>query len=278
MKLQIYYPTKPFYVTQKFGEVASLDYYKNNNVLVVGHNGMDLRAKHGDPIYAAHDGEAWYEIDGKQGHGVVLRTSEKFDYESGRCYFKTIYWHLCDPIKEPKFKSPVLAYADLNKPGMKVKAGDVIGYADSTGLSTGDHLHFGIKPVAKNEKNGSFYNAKQENGYYGAIDPEPFLNGKYASDINGFKPSTVHFLKDMKLSDTGVEIARLQSVLKELGYFPISQECTGYYGEITRNAVFHFQQDHVTLTPWEILWSKGSSFGPKSRAVINNLLDKYQVI
>ena len=61
-----------------------------------------------------------------------------------KAHAKTIYWHLIKEI-------PV-------KVGQKVQAGDVVGYADNTGFSTGDHLHFGLKPQEKGENDWTWVN------------------------------------------------------------------------------------------------------------------------
>jgi murein DD-endopeptidase MepM/ murein hydrolase activator NlpD len=167
-KLSLLYPVKPFHCTQGFG--GNADFYK---VLgIKGHNGLDIVTYHGHPIYACHDGLAEYSVDGKEGHGVVITTNEPFEYKGKEVYFKSIYWHMCNPVKEPKFKSPIMGNT------RQVKAGELIGYADSTGFSTGDHLHFGLKPITKKGAN-----IEQNNGYYGAIDPMPYMTGKfYAQD------------------------------------------------------------------------------------------------
>jgi murein DD-endopeptidase MepM/ murein hydrolase activator NlpD len=63
-------------------------------------------------------------------------------------------------------------YADI-KVGQKLKAKTVIGYVGSTGMSTGPHLHFGVK------QNGVF------------IDPSKLTpirsGGVNARDLDGFR-------------------------------------------------------------------------------------------
>ncbi len=164
-KFDLFYPVRPYSLNQAFG--GNPDLYKQFGIK--GHNGLDLLATHGQPVYAAHDGTCFPEIDANQGHGVVIRSDEAYEYNGEAVHFKSIYWHL------------VQADAVV-KTGQKVKAGDLIGYADNTGFSLGDHLHFGLKPQAWNEESWTWWNTEQKNGYLGAIDPEPFFNGYYAQD------------------------------------------------------------------------------------------------
>lgn len=166
MKLQLYYPVKPLHFNQKFGNVMPV----YTSMGLAGHNGIDFGAYHGQPVYAAHAGTCYPEIDSQGGNGVVIRSDKPYDYEGGQVYFKTIYWHLID------------AYAAV-KTGQYVQAGDLIGYADNTGTSTGDHVHFGLKPQAYDETDFAWITPGKSNGYLGAIDPEPYFNGKFAVDI-----------------------------------------------------------------------------------------------
>lgn len=210
MKLTLHPPVLPLHINQVFG--VDKNTYKQFGL--EGHNGLDLRTYHGQPVYAAHDGIANYEVDGSQGHGVDVVSTKKYD----NGYAKTRYWHLCDPKKEPQFASPI-----YGKKNAKVKAGDVIGYADNTGFSTGDHLHFGYKPQGKNSK-GVFYNLFPDNGFKGATDPLPFLKTTETKLEFGAK---------------GPHVTALQEVLLKLGYF--KHELTDYYGPVTRRAYEEFQ-------------------------------------
>lgn len=251
-ELELYYPVTPWYVNQKFGEVANLQYYKDNGVIFTGHNGIDAAAFHGSEIRASHDGVVEVQVDVNQGHGVVLRTLEMFKYKEKGAYFKTIYWHMIDNI-------PV-------KTGQVVKAGDLIGYADNTGLSTGDHLHYGLKPLRK-RSDGTFYNIEEGNGTNGAIDPAPYFNGKYAKDLT--KPFI--FNKDLELGNRNEDVRQLQERLKTLGYFPKGVSCTDFYGATTRESVFKFQSDHLVLSWWAKYVHRGRYCSTQTREALNKL-------
>ena len=85
------------------------------------HNGVDMAAAKGTPIYAAKSGRVtsagW---DGSMGNYVSINHGDGF---------ASIYMHMTHFVVSA---------------GSYVNAGQVIGYVGSTGLSTGPHLHFGI--------------------------------------------------------------------------------------------------------------------------------------
>lgn len=218
MKLILKPPVTPLVYNQRFG--GNPDTYKQFGL--AGHNGDDLMTYHGQPVYASHDGLAFYEIDGNQGHGVVIRSNDKYEYKGTEVFFKTIYWHLCDSTKEPKFKSPI-----EDKP-KQVRAGDLIGYADNTGFSTGDHLHYGLKPCTSTEPYNTWYNFEQNNGYLGAIDPEPFFEGKY------------QFTKNLGFGSVGSDVLQLQLRLVQSGFASYSP--TGFFGMKTKESVRLYQR------------------------------------
>ncbi|TIM59030.1 M23 family metallopeptidase [Mesorhizobium sp.] len=85
------------------------------------HKGVDWAAPMGTPIAAAFDGEVVFQGDGG-GYGNLVKIS----HGNGR---ETRYAHM-------------QKFAVKGGVGAKVKAGDIIGYIGTTGLSTGPHLHF----------------------------------------------------------------------------------------------------------------------------------------
>lgn len=94
------------------------------------HNGVDMAAAQGTPIYAAKSGKvttASYQAGGA-GYYVSINHGDGFS---------SVYMHMTHYIVSP---------------GQYVTAGQVIGYVGSTGGSTGPHLHFGIS------YNGSYVN------------------------------------------------------------------------------------------------------------------------
>lgn len=267
MKLSLYYPLPVHYVTQKFGETAFLDYYKKNGIEFTGHNGADLVANHGDTIRASHDGMAYYQIDSKQGHGVVIITEDQYEYKEGIAYFKSIYWHMVDGEKEPKWKSPL--FSRNPNIGTRVKAGDIIGYADNTGLSDGTHLHYALKPMKK--VNGRFINIEDGNGFTGCIDPIPYCNGRFAYEL--VKPVLQkRYFSCLSAGMRSPEVTKLQRALSELGYFTYPS-FTEYYGKETQKAVLAFQLE-TGVVKFGIESLFGFYFGEKSKKALTELINK----
>lgn len=86
------------------------------------HYGVDLAMPTGEPIYAAFDGVVRFsKYNSSYGHLVVIR------HDNG---LETYYAHLS--------KRHVA-------PGMRVRAGELIGLCGNTGRSRGSHLHFEIR-------------------------------------------------------------------------------------------------------------------------------------
>ena len=86
------------------------------------HEGVDMAAPQGTPIYAAKNGKVTRTAYQEGGAGYYV----SINHGDG---FASIYMHMTHYIVSP---------------GQYVSAGQVIGYVGSTGGSTGPHLHFGI--------------------------------------------------------------------------------------------------------------------------------------
>lgn len=170
-KLELHYPVKPWIRIQDFGQCHPAVCDKYHELGLQGHNGIDAVAADGTPVRAAHDGTVVFTgEDGAGGQIVVLRTETQHDYKDSTSFFKTVYVHLM----KGSFKVV---------PGQKVKAGTLLALADNTGFSTGSHLHFGLKPIYPGENEWTWWNAEQENGFKGSIDPAGYFSGTYAADV-----------------------------------------------------------------------------------------------
>lgn len=88
------------------------------------HEGVDLAAPPGTPVYAAADGVVVdAALNSGYGNWVQIQHHDKL---------ATVYGHL-------------MGFAPGIEPGESVKRGDLIGFVGSTGRSTGPHLHFEIR-------------------------------------------------------------------------------------------------------------------------------------
>lgn len=164
----LYQPVYPWRVNQPFGantacinlntgKVVSCNGHrpppghKSVYSMMLGHNGIDARAWRWQRCYAAAAGRVVEkQTEPARGLGISILHPEW----EGR-FFKTSYWHL--------------AAMDVDM-GDQVSAGQLVGYCDNTGYSSGDHLHFQVKET---DADGNTIN--KENGYLGAIDPAPLM-------------------------------------------------------------------------------------------------------
>jgi murein DD-endopeptidase MepM/ murein hydrolase activator NlpD len=139
------------------------------------HLGIDYAAPTGTPVWAAASGTITHRGPaGGAGNLVMIR------HESG---VETAYMHLSK-------------FAGDFKVGQRIAAKTVIGYVGTTGLSTGPHLHFGVK----------------QNGVY--IDPTKLapMRGKGVprSEIDAFK----------------AEVGKLESLLGGIAITPAASAPT----------------------------------------------------
>ncbi len=119
---------------------------------VDAHDGLDFAMPIGTEILSASAGTIISAGPGLYGTTIQIEHSWGVSY----------YGHLSDTSVQA---------------GDKVKVGQIIGYSGNSGVTTGPHLHFGIRPVSPNLLNG----------YHGMIDPAPYLQGIILPKILGTK-------------------------------------------------------------------------------------------
>ena len=104
------------------------------------HNGIDLAAAEGTPVYAIKDGAVYANIenDSEFGNYIIL------SHDQGK--MTSVYAHLSK------------VFVDRYQ---YVKKGDVIGLVGQTGMATGPHLHFEIRQGGKAEDPRNKLNIKE---------------------------------------------------------------------------------------------------------------------
>lgn len=152
-EFSLLWPTDYQVTTQGFGDNPNL--YRRWNL--PGHEGVDFKAPTNSQVYACADGEVYLVHDGSGGHpyGIHIRIVHQEGY-------RTVYGHLNQALVHT---------------GQFVRAGEVIGLADSTGNSAGSHLHLTLKKDGATAAGLTPYP-------YDIIDPTPFL-----IPVSGRQPS-----------------------------------------------------------------------------------------
>lgn len=118
-------------------ELPSFRYGELNTASSVGgHTGVDFSVDVGTPVLAAASGEVMFSdygllhgyrrLDDPYGLAILIR--HDFSFEGAQLF--TVYAHLSRVLVEY---------------GQQVEAGEVIGQAGSSGMSTGPHLHFEVR-------------------------------------------------------------------------------------------------------------------------------------
>lgn len=143
-EFSLQWPTDFPAITQAFGE--NPDLYRKWGL--PGHEGIDFRAPTNSNVYACASGEVSQVSDGSRHHpyGIHVRIKHSGGYQ-------TIYAHLNKALVTN---------------GAKVNAGEIIALADSTGNSSGSHLHLTLKREGATA-------AGLTNYPHDIVDPTPYL-------------------------------------------------------------------------------------------------------
>ncbi len=167
---------------------------------MLGHNGRDWAAWRGEPAYfSATDGNCgpieatcFTETDQDGGRGVDI----VFQDPDAGAWWQLKEWHLLSATVYD---------------GQKIKSGDQFGLCDSTGASSGDHLHDGLKPLNSSNLEDK---AAPDNGYTGAVNPATAPNVRdYQED--SFILDVLNLKQQLTLLQ---QIIRIFSILKGRGW------------------------------------------------------------
>lgn len=175
MSLKIFYPFKPFTITQRWGNpngqyashFGDSTFKLHNGIDAVGKRTIDYKTgltKAEYPVYCPVDNfyvaKVDYEPNGG-GHEVLLASNDPLEVFEKTCYIRIFLCH---------------AKKILVKAGDQLKLGELIMIADNTGFSTGLHTHIGVY------RTDVFGNKLDTNEATGSFDPSLFFNDQYAID------------------------------------------------------------------------------------------------
>lgn len=184
---------RPYQITSKPATAKSCPMYYTEFYPLLGmfgHNGNDWAIFRGEAIYFNVDipNIRWYaerDTDDDQGIGIRVKSLDPIKFEesdlpaemsdhskrywkehNGMMYIQMLYWHIKESALAGKPQIQVGTFAD-GKPQMRaeVKLGDLIAFGNSTGASSGDHVHEAMKFCE-----ASGFTIGNDNGYYGAVD------------------------------------------------------------------------------------------------------------
>jgi hypothetical protein len=175
MYLKIYWPMKPYVITQIWGKPSNAYSTQFNDPNFKQHNGIDANVgRSGDiayqtqfPIYCPVEGfrveSVSYEANGG-GNQISLVSIDSMQIGNKLCYARI--W-LCHGKKV------------LVKQNYEPKLGELLMIGNNTGFSTGPHTHMGLYRV-------DGYGDKLDSNFAtGSIDPSLFFANEYAIEKAG---------------------------------------------------------------------------------------------
>jgi len=176
--LKLYYPHKPYIVTQTWGNPNSAYSTQFGDPNFTLHNGVDSVAVYPDatgaykrgthwPLYCPGNGFRVLQVDFAPkggGNEVWLISKEKVQMDDKECHALFVMCH-ADEIFVKAGDEPVV--------------GQILGVSDNTGFSTGEHTHCGLYRV---DYNGTWFTKLDTNNATGSYNPASFYTGMYAID------------------------------------------------------------------------------------------------
>lgn len=184
-----------FAVTQKFGgqHKDPLLGKQYTSFGVVGHDGIDFDLPTGTPVLSVDAGQVLVsQENGDYGTTVIIQ------HPWGRSY----YGHLSKTKKNT---------------GENVKKGEEIALSGSTGLATGPHLHFGIKPNKNDPENG-YFGKVDPIGYFAMYSEKQSIASSSATAITGAKSEVVNGTEDIPVKKIDWDVSVKKGEKINLGY------------------------------------------------------------
>ena len=183
--MKIFRCVKTNKISQKFGlkgtSAVMLHKYqqicRSSTDCLIAHNGWDFAEEYGKKVYWDCDIKGKViktQIDNKLGWGITVITEDRDGV------FQHRFWHL---------------NAIFVKPGDTLDSGRVIGFNDTTGWATGPHVHRDIKPMVY--QGGALVAQYNNNGFFGAVDLEPYYVDKFIVDHMNELKAKINCLKQM---------------------------------------------------------------------------------
>lgn len=223
------YPPK---IIGKEGDSFCPPGYKNLYHLLgmKNHNGTDHACWNGEPIYFPVDADCkWWarnEVDNSGGIGLDIFSDRPIDigelpkecgrlardqyngiygvpsygYEKEKVFVKFRFWHLKESLISDSRNN--IAGKPEGYREIKVKLGDLIALGNSSGASSGSHLHWSLKIVANNSCTLDF-----DNGFAGACDFSKYYENIFVGDA----------VKIKKRALSAIELAK--KVIFDVRYF-----------------------------------------------------------
>lgn len=200
------------------------------------HLGNDIIAEKMTPLVAVVDGIVNYVArpQASWGYEISLQDDDGYTYS---------YLHINNdtPGTDDGAGGEGNAYVAGVHRGARVSRGQLIGWVGDSGNAenTVPHLHFEIRD-GNNEVINPFPSLSAASGGKGVSSTIFSTNAVDALDREQVISQRYIFTKELSMGMDSNEVRQLQQTLRAFGHFTYPY-ATGYYGEITRDAVLEFQ-------------------------------------
>lgn len=165
MPPKLYYPVKPWKITQAWG-IERPEVYAQFGFSA--HNGIDVALGKNAIVRAPFDCQVVRVGYQPNGGGLFLSviSNDTYTFNDG---------------KEGRILLDALHLQSIKAwEGQKLSTGDILAIADNTGYSTGPHTHFQFRKV---RWDGIRFTFLDDNDANDSFDPTPYWTGIHAEDI-----------------------------------------------------------------------------------------------